>query len=151
MGSILSFPGHVEAHVPAPTWSSDPQEVVVKYLILIYSNPLARETWAAFSREERVAGLEYYAALTEELTESGELIATHALADPATAVRVTASDGRTTTSDGPFAEVKEHLAGFFLVDCVGRERAIEIAARIPEASLGLIEVRPVMELSAFEV
>jgi hypothetical protein len=123
----------------------------VKYLILIYSNPLARETWAAFSREERVAGLEHYAALTDELTDSGELIASHALADPATAVRVTVNDGLTTTSDGPFAEVKEHLAGFFLVDCASRERAIDVAARIPEASLGLIEVRPVMEPSAFEV
>lgn len=123
----------------------------MKYLILIYSNPLSRETWAAFSREERVAGLEYYAALTEELAGSGELIASHALADPSMAVRVTARDGQTTTSDGPFAEVKEHLAGFFLVDCASRERAVEVSARIPEASLGLVEVRPVMELSAFEV
>jgi hypothetical protein len=137
--------------VPASTCSSEPEEVVVKYLILIYHNPLARETWAAFSKEARIAGLEHYAALTEELAASGELITTQALADPSTAVRVTAREGRTTTSDGPFAEVKEHLAGFFLVDCASRERAIEVAARIPEASLGLIEVRPVMELSAFEV
>jgi hypothetical protein len=133
------------------TYSSEAEEVVVKYLILIYSNPLARETWASFSREERVAGLEYYAALTDELAGSGELIASHALADPSMAARVTARDGQTTISDGPFAEVKEHLAGFFLVDCASRERAVEVAARIPEASLGLVEVRPVMELSAFEI
>ena len=47
-------------------------------------------------------------------------------------------------TDGPFAEVKEHLAGFFLVDCESFERAIEIAARVPEAELGLVEVRPVL-------
>ena len=53
-------------------------------------------------------------------------------------------------SDGPYAEAKEHLAGFFLVDCVDEARALEIAGRIPEAPLGLVEVRPVMDLSSFE-
>jgi hypothetical protein len=57
-------------------------------------------------------------------------------------------DGRTITTDGPFAELKEHLAGFYLLDCESIERAVEIAARIPEAALGLVEVRPVMDISA---
>jgi len=124
---------------------------VMKYLILIYSNPQSRQTWESFGREERIKGLEYYAALTDELRDSGELIVTQALADPSTAQRVTARDGQTTTSDGPFAEVKEHLAGFFLVDCDSQERAVEVAARIPEASYGLVEVRPIRELGDFEL
>jgi hypothetical protein len=60
-------------------------------------------------------------------------------------------DGRTMTTDGPFAEVKEQLAGFFLIECESFERAIEHAARVPEATLGLVEVRPVMDLSGFEM
>ena len=60
-------------------------------------------------------------------------------------------DGRTLTTDGPFAEAKEVLAGFFLVECESIDRAIEHAARVPEAALGLVEVRPVMDLSGFEM
>jgi hypothetical protein len=122
----------------------------VKYLILIYSNPESREIWESFSDAERAEGYRYYNALGEELAASKELIVTEALTDPSQAKRVLAREGRTITSDGPFAEVKEHLAGFFLVDCETMERAVEIAARMPEASLGLIEVRPVLELGEAE-
>jgi hypothetical protein len=119
---------------------------VVKYVILIHSNPESRAIWASFSAAQRADGLRYYAALTEELTASGELMISQALADPSTARRVSVREGRTMTSDGPFAEVKEHLAGFFLLDCDGMDRAVEIAARIPEAELGLVEVRPAASL-----
>jgi hypothetical protein len=123
----------------------------VKYLILIWSNPASRKAWDGFSDGERAEGYRAYAALTEELAASGELIVTEALADPSQASRVSVTEGRTVTSDGPFAEVKEHLAGFYLVDCDGRERATEIAARVPEAELGLIEVRPVLDLGGLEM
>jgi hypothetical protein len=119
----------------------------VKYVILIHSNPKSREIWAAFSDAERADGLRYYAALTDELTASGELIVSEALRDPSTARRVSVREGRTVASDGPFAEVKEHLAGFFLLDCDSLDRAVEIAARIPEAGLDLVEVRPVASLN----
>jgi len=118
----------------------------VKYLILIYHNPAARQVWEGFSDDQRAEGLRYYAALVEELAESGELVASEALADPSQAKRVAVHEGRTITSDGPFAEAKEHLAGFFLVDCDSADRAIEHAARIPEAAFGLVEVRPVVDL-----
>lgn len=123
----------------------------MKYLILIYGNPESRKLWEAFSAEERAAGLDYYAAFTEELAAAGELIVTEALADASQTKRVTATEGGTLTTDGPFAEAKELLAGFFLVECESEERAIEIAARVPEAGLGLVEVRPTMELSGFEM
>jgi hypothetical protein len=122
----------------------------VKYLILIYGNPASRAIWEGFSDAQRAEGLAYYAALNEDLAESGEMIASAALADPSLARRVLVREGQTITSDGPFAEVKEHLAGIFLVECEGLERAVEVAARVPEAALGLVEVRPVRELDALE-
>ncbi len=118
----------------------------MKYLILIYSNPASRQIWEGFSDSQRASGLQAYAALHEDLAASGELIVSEALADPSLARRVTVREGRTVTSDGPFAEVKEHLAGFFLVECDSPERALEYAARVPEATLGLVEVRPVLNL-----
>jgi hypothetical protein len=118
----------------------------MKYLIMIQHNPAAKEIWAGFTDEQRAEGWAYYASLREDITESGELIVSEALADPALAKRVSVQDGRALTTDGPFAELKEHLAGFFLVDCDSVERAVEIAARVPEAMFGLVEVRPVMEL-----
>jgi hypothetical protein len=122
----------------------------VKYLILIYGNPASRAIWEGFSDAQRAEGLAYYAALNEDLVVSGEMIASAALADPSLARRVLVREGQTITSDGPFAEVKEHLAGIYLVECEGLERAVEVAARMPEAALGLVEVRPVRELDALE-
>jgi hypothetical protein len=123
----------------------------VKYLILIYSNPASREIWEGFTDDQRAEGFRYYAALADELAASGELIATEALADASSTRRVAVRDGQTLTSDGPFAEAKEQLAGFFLLDCRSAERAVEIAARVPEAELGLVEVRPVLQLGGTEI
>ena len=123
----------------------------MKYLVLIYSNPESRQIWEGFSDDQRAEGYRYYAALTEELAASGELIVSEALADPLLTTRVSVRDGQTLTSDGPFAESKELLGGFFLLDCESGERAVEIAARVPEAELGLVEVRPVLELGGTEV
>jgi hypothetical protein len=116
----------------------------VKYVILIYSNPASRDIWENIPADERRTGLEVYEALNAELEASGELIVTEALVEPSSAKRVAVSEGRTVTSDGPFPEAKELLGGFYLIDCDSEERAIEIAARIPEAQLGLVELRPVM-------
>ena len=123
----------------------------MKYLILIYSNPSSREAWEKFSADQRAEGLNAYAALNEELAASGELIVSEALADPSLAKRVTVRDGQTMTTDGPFAEAKELLAGFILIECESFGRALERAASVPEADLGLVEVRPVMDLSGFEM
>ncbi len=123
----------------------------MKYLILIYSNPMSRKLWEGFSQAERGEGLRLYAALTEDLATSGELIVSEALADPSLAKRVEVRDGQTMTTDGPFAEVKEHLAGIYLIQCDSIERAIEHAARVPEAAYGLVEVRPVLDLGGFEM
>ena len=100
---------------------------------------------AAIAIHNAAGRLAMYAALMEGLIASGELIVSHALADPSLSRRVSVQEGRTLTTDGPFAEAKELLAGFVLVECESIERAIEHAARVPEAALGLVEVRPVME------
>ena len=122
----------------------------MKYLILIYSNPASREIWEGFSDDQRAEGFRWYTALGEELAASGELIVTEALADPSLTTRVSVRDGQVVTSDGPYAESKELLAGFFLLDCESLARAVEIAARLPEAELGLVEVRPVRDLDPTE-
>ena len=123
----------------------------MKYLILIYSNPASRQIWEGFTEAQRASGLQAYAALHEDLAASGELIVSEALADPSLAKRVTVHEGRTLTSDGPFAEVKEHLAGIFLVECDSPERALEHAARVPEAALGLVELRPVLNFDGVDI
>jgi hypothetical protein len=123
----------------------------MKYLILIYHNPESRQLWETFSDAERAEGLAAYAALNEQLAASGELVVTEALADPSLTKQVAVRDGQTIATDGPFAEVKEQLAGFYLVDCESIDRAIEIGAGIPEASLALIEVRPTMTYEGLEM
>lgn len=129
----------------------------MKYLILIHSNPESRKIWEGFSDDQRAEGFRTYGALADDLVASGELIVTEALADPSLARRIPATEmlvapsAPVTSADGPFAEIKEHLAGFFLVECDNMERALEIAARVPEAPLGLVEVRPVLDLKATEI
>lgn len=119
----------------------------MKYLIQIYSNPESRAVWEGFNPEQQAEGYDYYYRISQELADSGELIATEALADRSLAKRVTRTDDGVVASDGPFAETKELLAGFYLVDCDSEERAIEIAARFPEAEFGLIEVRPTLDMA----
>jgi hypothetical protein len=114
----------------------------MKYLILIYHNAESREIWNGLSDEQRAAGLKVYGELNADLRKSGELIVTEALAEPAHARRVRVRDEKIMTTDGPFAEVKEFLAGFYLVECPTMDRAVEIAARIPEASFMHVEVLP---------
>ena len=120
----------------------------MKYLIQIYSNPESRAMWDTFTPEQQAEGYAYYQAISDELVSSGEYVAAEALADASLAKRVTQTDGSAVASDGPFAETKELLAGFCLVDCETEARAVEIAGRFPEAEFGLIEVRPVLDMAA---
>ena len=117
---------------------------------MVYSNPMTRTVWQGFSPAEQAEAWQAHAALNEDLAAAGELIVSQALADPSLAKRVSVREGRTITSDGPFAEAKEHLAGFYLVECETIEHVIEHAARIPEAAFGLVEVRPVLEPNGLE-
>ncbi|MFB9683910.1 YciI family protein [Amycolatopsis plumensis] len=117
----------------------------MKYVVLIYGNPASRAAWEGMTDEQRAAGLAYYQQLNDDLDASGERIVSERLAFP----ELTKQVGVTT--DGPFAEAKEFLAGFYLLDCESEERALEIAAKVPEASFGKVEVRPVMGLHGPEL
>lgn len=123
----------------------------MKYVILIHSNP---EPWGhptqKFTTEGRALPKERhdemdrdFDALLKEISESGELVTAEALADPASATVYTWSPAGQLASDGPYAEAKEHLAGFFLIDCATRERAEQIAARFAQPG-GVVELRPAM-------
>lgn len=116
----------------------------MRFVLLIYSN---QASWEALSPEERVELGQGHAALHESLAESGELAIGAGLAATAATRTVRVRGGRLSVTDGPYAEVKEHLAGFYVVDCESPERAAEIAAQIPDASITGVEVRPVMMAS----
>lgn len=119
----------------------------MKFLVLIYGNPETRKMWETMPKEQKSAGLDYYAELTKDLESSGQLVATAPLAEPAETKQVKVGPGgQVLSTDGPFAETKEHLAGFYVLECDDLEQAIESAARIPEAAFGLVEVRPTREL-----
>jgi hypothetical protein len=121
----------------------------VKFVILIWSNPESRALWEKIPPENRVVGLRDYAALNDDLEASGELVANAALGEPSAGRRVTARDRQAIVSDGPYPETKEFLAGVYVLECPSMDRAVEVAARIPEAALGLVEVRPTRTLDSF--
>jgi hypothetical protein len=114
------------------------QEVTMKYMALIYGNA---EAWDALPEEEQQRVTERYMALAREPTTVGG----DELQDPDTATTIRVRDGETLTTDGPFAETKEQLGGYYLIDCASLDEALEFAARIPAAERGAVEVRPVVE------
>jgi hypothetical protein len=122
----------------------------MKYLIMVHSNPRSLAHWETLSDEQRMAFGRAHFALSEALLDSGQLITSEGLADVATAKRVTVRDGEVVATDGPFAEVKEHLAGFYLVECTNMDEAVGIAARVPDAAFNDVEVRPVFDRSMLE-
>lgn len=119
----------------------------MRYMILIQSNPHSRAVFERLTADQQAAFGRAHLALTDDLVGTGELVASEGLPDPSTATAVSVRDGRIVTSDGPYAEVKEYLAGFYLVDCESLDRAIEIAAQAPDAETGSVEVRPVYDFS----
>ncbi|RZQ61113.1 YciI family protein [Amycolatopsis suaedae] len=128
----------------------------MKYMILIYSNPVSWEHPMFLNHvdsraEERDARMSEFNALLTEIAESGELVDSAPLADPLNTKTVRVRDDVPATTDGPFLDSKEHLAGFFIVDCDSTERATEIAARFPDARYSAVEVRPIMDLSGLEM
>ncbi len=131
----------------------------MKYLLLIYSNPenwehpmfLRDPQFLAMSEDERDELTRQVEALYQEITESGELVGGAALADPVNAKTMRVREGVPATTDGPYLEAKEQLAGYFVVDCDSPQRATEIAARFPDARFTAVEVRPIMDMSGQEM
>ena len=119
----------------------------MKYLLLIYNNS---DGWATPPDDDPNWGWRAHFALNAQLQESGELVGAQPLQDPDRTKTVRVRDGKVSAVDGPYAEAKEYLAGYYLVDCDSIERAIEIASRMPDAALSAVEVRPVMNLDGVE-
>ena len=116
----------------------------MQYLLMIYRD----EKEAAKSTEADLATLgKEYGEFTQGIVKSGQLRAGDALQPTRTATTVRVRDGKTVTTDGPFAETKEQLGGYYLVEAKDLDEAIRIAARIPNARDGSIEVRPVRPMA----
>jgi hypothetical protein len=124
----------------------------MRYLILIQSNERSAKLWEQLTAEQQTAFGPAHRRLTEQMQAAGVLVSSEGLADPAKATWVSVRDGETIASDGPFAEVKEHLAGFYLIDVEGPDEAIAWAAKVPDAALlNEVEVRPVLDMSGWDL
>lgn len=115
----------------------------MKYLCLIYEE---ETLWERMPEAERDKIFGEYLAFTDGIRRSGHLVAGHALQPTGTATTVRVRKGKLSTTDGPFAETKEQLGGYYLVEAKDLNEAIQVASRIPGARSGSVEVRPVMEL-----
>ena len=116
----------------------------MRYLLLIYSK---ESDWAAMSEGERGAMYQQYMEFTEGIKKSGHYIGGNPLQPTSTATTVRVRDGKAVATDGPFAETREQLGGYYLVEAADLDAAIGIAGRIPGARAGSIEVRPIMPMA----
>jgi hypothetical protein len=115
----------------------------MRYMLLINGPAQQDEGWTPADLEARAAE---YMKFTQEIIDSGELQSGERLRDADTATTVRVRNGDVITTDGPFAETKEVLGGYYVVDCKDLDRAIELAAKLPNARTGSIEVRPVWDM-----
>lgn len=122
----------------------------MKYLIMVQSNPTSLAHWETLTAQQKEQFGRDHFALTDALLDSGHLVTSAGLAPIETAKQVTVHDGVVMATDGPFAEVKEHLAGFYLVECDDIDEAVAIAARVPDAAYNHVQVRPVFERSMLD-
>jgi hypothetical protein len=113
----------------------------MKYVLTIYTDESQRES---ATDEQTAAVSKAYGELTQEMDQKGVLVAGEGLYPTATATTVQVRDGERSVTDGPFAETKEQLGGFYELDCKNLDEAIEWAAKIPGAQFGSIEIRPVL-------
>jgi hypothetical protein len=112
----------------------------MKYVMLVYQN---EQRAKAATEQEMAESVALYNAFHEQVAASGQMVDGTRLRHSDTATTVSVRQGKTITTDGPFAETKEQLGGFYLMDCTDLDEAIEVAARISGALSGRIEIRPV--------
>lgn len=118
----------------------------MRYLLLIYGDEAAMAEMGQTVRpEDQAAELKKWTDYTAWLEEKGWHLGGEALEPTTSATTVRETDGRILSTDGPFAETKEALGGYYLIDCSNLDEAIEAASKIPSVGRGSIEVRPIME------
>jgi hypothetical protein len=116
----------------------------MRYLCLIYEN---EKGWESLPPGDMEAIMNEYFTFTEDIRKNGKYVAGEALQPTATATTVRVRNGKVSTTDGPFAETKEQLGGFYLIEAKDLNDAIQVASRIPSARFGSVEVRPIMDFS----
>ncbi|HYO81726.1 MAG TPA: YciI family protein [Bryobacteraceae bacterium] len=116
----------------------------MKYLALVYGNESAD---LSRPKEEQEKEMQAYFSFTEEIGKAGIMVAGEALHPTSTATTVRIRDGKLTTTDGPFAETREQLGGYYVLECSNLDEAIQWASKIPHAGYGSIEVRPIVDFS----
>jgi hypothetical protein len=131
--------------VNATTGVARREELKVKYLCTIYGE---EGQWSDATPEQMSQVMAAYGAFGEEAGQAGVIVAGEGLEPTSSATTVRVRDGERMLSDGPFAETKEQLGGFYLLECASLDEAIDWAAKIPGASSGSVEVRPVMNYDA---
>jgi hypothetical protein len=117
----------------------------MKYLLTIYND---ESRYATMTPEQSAALMQAYGEFGTEAQAAGVLLGGEGLQPTATATTVRVRDGETLLTDGPFAETREQLGGYYLLDCADLDEANRWAAKIPDASRGAVEVRPVMDYEA---
>jgi hypothetical protein len=113
----------------------------MKYLCLIYEN---EQNWSHYTKNQGDSMMAEYGSFTQDIQKSGHMIGGEALQPTHTATTVRVRNGKVSTTDGPFAETKEQLGGYYLIEGKDLNDAIQVAARIPGAKTGSVEVRPIM-------
>lgn len=113
----------------------------MKYMLLVYGDE------SALTEAERAECYEKSTALTHTLNEKGQYLAASPLQPVRTATSVRVRSGKRLITDGPFAETREQLGGYYLIDVENLDEAIEVASRIPGAAFGTVEIRPLVELA----
>ena len=113
----------------------------MKYLLLIYD---VEADWQKLSAPEQQKMYQEYGELSASLKQNGNYVAGHQLQPTATATTVRVRNGKKLVTDGPFAETKEQLGGFYMVEAKDLDEALAMAARIPSVRMGSIEVRPIV-------
>jgi hypothetical protein len=113
----------------------------MKYLALIYEN---EKQWETMPKDKADAMMGEYGAFTDSARKSGHVLGGEALQPTQTATTVRVRNGKVSTTDGPFVETKEQLGGYYLLEAKDLNEAIQVAARIPGARTGGVEVRPIM-------
>lgn len=114
----------------------------MKYLCLIYSDESA---WHTMPKAEAEAMMQEYGAFTESIKKGGQYLGGNRLMPVSSATTIRTRNGKMSTTDGPFAETKEKLGGYYLIEAKDLNDAIQIGSRIPGARVGSIEVRPIAE------
>lgn len=114
----------------------------MKYILLIYHT---EQSWSSLTEAERQSIYAEYGQFTQQIQASGHYLGGSELHPVSTATSVRVRDGKQLTTDGPFAETKEQLGGYYLVEAKNLDEAVSLAARIPSARVGTIEVRPLAE------